>query len=74
MPVPAPPTTSEVVVTSRRREQTRQDVPLAETVRSGADLQQQSAVPFEDAVQSVTKPARSVSALEITTARVRWAF
>jgi outer membrane receptor protein involved in Fe transport len=67
----APYNLAEVVVTSRRREETLQDVPLAETVRSGADLEQQSAVLFEDAVQDVPntlafKSARSVSALEIT--------
>ena len=67
----APYNLAEVVVTSRRREETLQDVPLAETVRSGADLEQQSAVLFEDAVQAVPntlafKSARSVSALEIT--------
>ena len=67
----APYNLAEVVVTSRRREETLQDVPLAETVRTGADLEQQSAVLFEDAVQGVPntlafKSARSVSALEIT--------
>ncbi|HUL19156.1 MAG TPA: TonB-dependent receptor [Steroidobacteraceae bacterium] len=67
----APYNLTEVVVTSRRREESLQDVPLAETVRTGADLQQQSAVLFEDAVQGVPntlafRSARSVSALEIT--------
>ena len=67
----APYNLAEVVVTSRRREETLQDVPLAETVRTGAELEQQSAVLFEDAVQGVPntlafKSARSVSALEIT--------
>ena len=67
----APYNLAEVVVTSRRREETLQDVPLAETVRTGAELEQQSAVLFEDAVQGVPntlafKSARSVSALEVT--------
>lgn len=62
---------SEVVVTARRREEKLADVPLAETVKSGAELQQESAVLFEDAVEGVPntlafKSARSVSALEVT--------
>jgi outer membrane receptor protein involved in Fe transport len=35
---------SEVVVTARRREEKLADVPLAETVKSGAELQQESGV------------------------------
>jgi iron complex outermembrane receptor protein len=62
---------SEVVVTARRREEKLADVPLAETVKSGAELQQESAVLFEDAFEAVPntlafKSARSVSALEVT--------
>ncbi len=62
---------SEVVVTARRREEKLADVPVAETVKSGAELQQESAVLFEDAVEGVPntlafKSARSVSALEVT--------
>jgi iron complex outermembrane recepter protein len=61
----------EVIVTARRREEKLIDVPVAETVLSGPELQQQSAVLFEDAAQqapNVTafKSARSVSALEVT--------
>jgi iron complex outermembrane receptor protein len=61
----------EVVVRARRREEKLADVPLAETVKSGAELQQQSAVLLEDVAAGVPntlafKSARSVSALEIT--------
>jgi len=61
----------EVLVTARRRDEKLLEVPLAETVKSGVELEQQSAVLFEDAVQGVPntlafRSARSVSALEIT--------
>lgn len=61
----------EVVVQARRREETLLEVPLAETVKSGAELQSQSAVLFEDLALGVPnmlafKSARSVSALEVT--------
>ncbi|MBS0578355.1 MAG: TonB-dependent receptor [Proteobacteria bacterium] len=61
----------EVVVTARRREEVLLDVPLAETVLSGDELQQRSAVQFEDLAAGVPnmvafRSARSVSALEVT--------
>ncbi|GAC1452564.1 MAG: hypothetical protein PVS2B3_11440 [Steroidobacteraceae bacterium] len=61
----------EVVVQARRREEKLADVPLAETVKSGAELQQESAVLLADVAEGVPntlafKSARSVSALEIT--------
>jgi iron complex outermembrane receptor protein len=62
---------NEVVVTARRREEVLLDVPLAETVLSGTDLEQRSAVEFQDIAASVPnmlafRSARSVSALEVT--------
>ena len=70
-PSAAAPNLQEVVVTARRREEPLMDVPLAATVKSGADLQAQSAVRFEDATRDVPntlafRSARSVSALEIS--------
>src|SRR5215469_8424700 len=70
-PSAAAPNLQEIVVTARRREEPLMDVPLAATVKSGADLQAQSAVLFEDATQDVPntlafRSARSVSALEIS--------
>jgi iron complex outermembrane recepter protein len=67
----AAPNLQEVVVTARRREEPLMDVPLAATVKSGAVLQQQSAVLFADALQDIPNTlafasARSVSALEIS--------
>src|ERR1017187_199139 len=61
----------EVIVHPRRREEKIQDVPLAVTVESGRQLEEQSAVSFEDAVREAPnvlafKSARSVSALEVT--------
>jgi len=61
----------EIVVTARRREEKLQDVPLAESVRTGAELLDQSAVLFQDLAPGVPNvlaftSARSVSALEIT--------
>jgi iron complex outermembrane receptor protein len=67
----AAPNLQEVVVTARRREEHLLEVPLAETVKSGAELQEQSAVLFADATEGVPnvlafRSARSVSALEVT--------
>ncbi|HEY1492264.1 MAG TPA: hypothetical protein VGF35_06530, partial [Steroidobacteraceae bacterium] len=61
----------EVVVQARRRAETLLEVPLAETVKTGAELQSESAVLFADLAQGVPnmlafKSARSVSALEVT--------
>lgn len=61
----------EVVVQARRREEKLQDVPLAETVQTGAELIERGAVLFEDAATEVPnvlafRSARSVSALEVT--------
>jgi iron complex outermembrane receptor protein len=61
----------EVIVHARRREEKIQDVPLAITVETGRQLEEQSAVTFEDAVREAPnvlafKSARSVSALEVT--------
>lgn len=70
VPGAAPPL-QEVIVHARRREEKIQDVPLAVTVESGRQLEEQSAVSFEDAVREAPnvlafKSARSVSALEVT--------
>lgn len=61
----------EVVVHARRRNEQIQDVPLSITVETGRQLQEQSAVTFEDAVREAPntlafKSARSVSALEVS--------
>lgn len=58
-------------MTSRRRVEKLIDVPLSETVLSGSELQQQSAVLIEDVARQAPnvlafKSARSVSALEVT--------
>jgi len=68
---PSPYNLQEVVVTARRREEKLQDVPLAESVRTGTDLIEQNAVLLEDLAEGVPNvlaftSARSVSALEIT--------
>ena len=65
------PDLREVVVTARRREEPVIDAPLAATVKSGTELEAQSAVLFEDAFQDIPNTlafasARSVSALEIS--------
>jgi len=65
------PGLEEVVVTARRRAERAEDVPLAVTVESGADLAAQTAVLFEDVAREAPnvlafKSARSVSALEVT--------
>ncbi|MBV8783748.1 MAG: TonB-dependent receptor [Gammaproteobacteria bacterium] len=62
---------SEVVVTARRREESLLDVPVAETVRSGVELEAQTALRFEDLAEGVPnmlafRSARSASALEVT--------
>lgn len=67
----APPALEEVIVHARRRAEKIQDVPLAITVETGRQLEEQSAVTFEDAVREAPnvlalKSARSVSALEVT--------
>jgi iron complex outermembrane recepter protein len=64
-------TLEEVIVTARLRDEKLKDVPVAETVLTGNELQQQNAVLFEDVAQQVPnmtafKSARSVSALEVT--------
>lgn len=68
---PASPSLEAVVVTARRRDEKLQDVPLAETVESGAQLKEQDAVLFDDVgrllpnVRMVASP-QSVSALDVT--------
>lgn len=69
----APPDTGleEVVVYARRRSEKLADVPLAETVVSGAEIGAQNAITIEDALREVPntmafQSARSVSALEVT--------
>ncbi len=64
-------TVEEVIVQARRRDEKLIDVPLAETVQSSAQLQEQNAILFEDATRTAPnvlafKSARSVSALEVT--------
>jgi iron complex outermembrane recepter protein len=61
----------EITITARRRNERLSDVPLAATVQTGADLQAQNAVLFEDVARQAPnvlafKSARSVSALEVT--------
>ena len=61
----------EVVVHARRREERLEDAPLAITVRTGEELEQESAVLLEDVgrdvpnVRMVSSP-QSVSALDVT--------
>jgi iron complex outermembrane receptor protein len=67
----AAPQLEEIIVHARRREEKIQDVPFAITVQTGRQLEEQSAVTFEDAVREAPnvlafKSARSVSALEVT--------
>jgi len=61
----------EVVVHARRREEKLEDAPLSVSVRSGEQLQEQSAVLFEDVGRDVpnvrmTSSPQSVSALDVT--------
>jgi len=61
----------EVVVYARRRSEKLADVPVAETVVSGAQIEAQNAITVEDALREVPntmafQSARSVSALEVT--------
>jgi iron complex outermembrane recepter protein len=65
------PALEEVIITARRRAERSSDVPLAVTVESGGELQQQSALLIEDVVREAPnvlafKSARSVSALEVS--------
>jgi len=67
----AAPSLEEIIVHARRREEKIQDAPLAITVETGRQLEEQSAVSFEDALREAPnvlafKSARSVSALEVT--------
>jgi iron complex outermembrane receptor protein len=61
----------EITITARRRSERLSDAPLAATVQTGRELQEQSALLIEDVAREVPnvlafKSARSVSALEIT--------
>ncbi|HUN93525.1 MAG TPA: TonB-dependent receptor plug domain-containing protein, partial [Burkholderiaceae bacterium] len=67
----SPPNLEEAVITARRRPERLQDAPLAATVESGDQLQEQDAVVFGDVgrlvpnVRMVASP-QSASALDIT--------
>src|ERR1700690_1473441 len=61
----------EVIVYARRRSEKLADVPVAETVVSGAEIEAQNAITVEDALREIPntmafQSARSVSALEVT--------
>jgi iron complex outermembrane recepter protein len=65
------PLLEEVIVTARRRVEKLSEVPLAESVLTGVELQQQSATRIEDALREAPnvlafRSARSTSALEVT--------
>jgi iron complex outermembrane receptor protein len=62
---------ADVIVHARRREERLAEVPLSVTVLSGAQLQEQSAVLFEDVARDVpnvrmVRSPQSVSALDVT--------